>query len=82
MNLVIKSLVRAVPNNRSVGVGKGKGETVHFRVFHSQHILFLNLPLKINIDGCNKQPNNFFKFENLMPKIFARTRILAWSWRL
>ena len=56
MNLVIKSLVGAVPDNRSLGMGKGKGEIVHFRVFHSQHVFFPYLPLKIKMtDVINKR---------------------------
>ena len=62
MNLVIKSLVGAVPDNRSVGMGKGMGEIVHFRVFHSQHVLFLNLPLKIKMTDVI---NNRIIFSNL-----------------
>ena len=30
-------------------------------------------------DGCEKQRNVFFKLEDLILKIFTRTRILAWS---
>ena len=33
-------------------------------------------------DGCDKQQNIFFKLEDLILKIFTRTRILTWSWRL
>ena len=33
-------------------------------------------------DECDKQQNIFFKLEDLILKVFTRTRILTWSWRL
>ena len=46
MNLVIKTLVGEVPDNRSVGMEKGEGGIVDCWVFNSQHVLFPNYLLK------------------------------------
>ena len=77
LNLVIKPSVGEVSDNLSVETGKGKGGIVTCWVFNSQHVLFLNSPFKIKM---RKMMNNrifFFKFENLILKIFTRTRILS-----
>ena len=83
LNLVIKPLVREVSYNRSTGWGRGReAEDCSFSVFSFSACIIFYFSFKNQNDGCDKQQNIFCKLEDLMLKIFRRTRALAWSWWL
>ena len=82
VNLVINSLVGEVSHNRSVGMEKGReAEGCSFSSFSFSTCIIFYFAFENQNDGCGKQLNIFFKLEDLILKIFTRTRILAWSWR-
>ena len=71
-------------DNRSVRMKKGNGGggllIVGFFILSVYNFL---IAFENQNSGCDKQQNIiFYKFENLILKIFSRTRILAWPWRL
>ena len=83
VNLVIKSLVGEVSCNRSVGWERGReAEGCSFSSFSFSACIIFYFSFENQNDRCDKQQNIFFKLKDLALKMFTRTRILAWSWRL
>ena len=73
-------LVWEASDNRSVGMGKRKeAEGCSFSCFSFSACKNFNFAFGNQNGGCDKEQNIFFKLENLMLKIFTRTRTLAWS---
>ena len=59
-----------------------KDEGCSFSGFSFSACIIFYFAFENQNDGCNKHQNICFKLEDLILKIFTRTRILAWSSRL